>query len=158
MSASKLQLARYLGELTVYLRNFGAILPEPEIDPYDSGEIGFDFEATLPGPDEPKPALIAVGEIWSPVGHESYERAEYRYELIEHPLNRRRAFHMHDTDEFRSRAGVLVHEHCEEILGHPTCAHYFGLPVGSGYDALNALLSLWGQPGPMGCSRLRCMG
>lgn len=158
MSSSAPQLSRYVGGLTVYLRNFGAAVPEPELQPYDSGDIGFELEATLPGSNIPRPALVLAGEIWQPAGRRLYERVEYRYDLIEYPVNRRRAFHMHDPEAFRRHAGVLVHEHCEESLGDPACDHYFGLPFQTGYDALNALLSAWGQPGPLGCSRLRCMG
>jgi hypothetical protein len=55
----------------------------------------------------------------------------------------------------RSR-GVLVHEHCDEILGAPTCSHYYGLPV-TAYEAIDRFLSTWSQPGPLGCAQLRCM-
>ena len=36
------------------------------------------------------------------------------------------------------------------LLGKPTCDHYLGLPVYSGYEGLNALLAAWSDPGPLG--------
>ena len=157
MTTSLDQLRRYVGGLTVYLRNFGATVPEPTLDRYQTGEVGFEFVAVLPGPDQPQPAVVQVGEIWEPVG-DGFERAEYLYDLIEHPLDRRRGLHAHDTDVFARRFGVLVHEHCQESLGRPACDHYHGIPVRNGYEALGRLLGAWGQPGPLGCSALRCIG
>ena len=156
MTTSLDQLRRYVGGLTVYLRNFGATVPEPTLDRYATGEVGFEFVAVLPGPDQPRSAIVRVGEIWEPIG-DGFERAEYLYDLIEHPLDRRRGLHAHDTDVFARRFGVLVHEHCEESLGRPACDHYHGIPVGNGYEALGRLLNAWGQPGPLGCSALRCL-
>lgn len=157
MSASLDQLRHYLGGLTAYLRNVGATVPEPMLDRYDSGEVGFELVASLPGPASPRPAEVKLGEIWSPSG-DRFDRTEYLYDLVEYPRLRRRAFHSHDTEEFAHRFGVLVHEHCEETLGRPVCDHYFGLPVATGYEALERLLAIWGQPDPLGCSRLRCIG
>lgn len=150
------QLRRYLGALTVYLRNIGATVPEPTLDRYESGEVGFEFAAVLPGSDQPQPAIVRVGEIWEPSG-DGYERAEYLYDLIEHPLDRRRGFHSHDTAVFARRFSVLVHEHCEEALGRPACDHYHGTPIANGYEALGRLLSTWGQPELLGCRALRCI-
>jgi hypothetical protein len=157
VSATLDQLRRYLGGLTVYLRNVGATVPEPTLDRYHSGEVGFELVAALPGPDIPAPATIELDEIWTPAG-ERYERTEYAYDLIEHPFDRRRAFHAHDTATFAARFGVLVHEHCEETLGRPTCGHYYGFPVTDGYEALDRLLAIWSLPSPLGCSGLRCIG
>jgi hypothetical protein len=151
------RLRRYLGGLTVYLRNYGASLPEPALDRYLQGGVGFEFEALLPGSDRPRPATVHAGEIWEPVD-EGYVRAEYVYELIDYPLDRRRALHSHDTDIFARRFGVLVHEHCEEVLGQPTCGHYHGIPVENGYEALDRLLVTWARPEPLGCTSLRCIG
>jgi hypothetical protein len=150
------RLRRYLGGLTVYLRNYGASLPEPTLDRYRSGEVGFELEATLPGSGQPRPATVRAGEIWEPVD-DGFVRAEYLYELIEYPLDRRRALHAHDTAVFARRFGVLVHEHCEETLGRPACDHYHGIPIENGYDALDRLLVTWARPEPLGCASLRCM-
>jgi hypothetical protein len=157
VSATLDQLRRYLGGLTVYLRNFGATVPEPALDRYESGGVGFEFTAALPGSDQPRPAVVRVGEIWEPSG-DGYGRAEYLYDLIDYPMDRRRGFHSHDTAVFIRRFGVLVHEHCEEALGRPTCDHFYGIPIENGYEALDRLLSTWGQPGPLGCAALRCIG
>ncbi len=156
MTTSLDRLRRYVGGLTVYLRDFGAVLPEPALDRFTSGEVGFELAAVLPGSDQPRPAIVRVGEIWAPVD-QGFERVEYLYDLIEYPLNRRRALHAHNADVFARRFGVLVHEHCEEALGQPACAHYHGIPVENGYEALGRLLSGWGQPGPLGCAALRCL-
>lgn len=156
MTTSLDQLRRYLGGLTVYLRNFGAIVPEPTLDRYPTGEVGFELAADLPGSDRPRPARVRVGEIWGPRG-DGYDRVEYLYDLIDYPMDRRRAFHSHDTAVFARRFGVLVHEHCEEGLGRPTCRHYHGVPVANGYEALERLLSTWGQEGSLGCADLRCV-
>jgi hypothetical protein len=142
--------------LAVYLRNLGAEVTEPVLDRYGGGEMGFAITAQLPGSNDSRPALITAQEIWQPTGPGRFERAEYGYDLIDYPANRRRAFHMHDIPEYLARLGVTAHEHCEEVLGKPTCDHYLGLPVFTGYDGLNALLACWSDPGPLGCSGLRC--
>ena len=156
MSESLAQVASYVGALAVYLRNLGAEVPEPVLDRYDSGEIGFELTAELPGSFDPKPAVVTAQEIWRSAGDGRYERAEYAYDLIDYPANRRRAFHMHDVPEYLGRLGVTAPEHGEEVLGKPTCDHYLGLPVYTGYDGLNALLACWSDPGPFGCAGLRC--
>ena len=68
MSQSLAQIASYLGGLAGYLRNLGAEVPEPVLDRYDSGEIGFAITAQLPGSNDPKPALITAQEVWQPAG------------------------------------------------------------------------------------------
>ena len=151
------RLRRYVGGLTVYLRNYGASLPEPTLDRYVSDDVGFELEALLPGSDRPRPATIRAGEIWERSA-DGFVRAEYLYELIDYPLDRRRAFHSHDTAVFARRFGVLVHEHCEEVLGRPTCDHYHGIPIANGYEALDRLLLTWAWPGPLDCASLRCIG
>jgi hypothetical protein len=156
VSESLAQVASYLGGLAVYLRNLGAEVPEPSLERYETGEIGFAITAVLPGSNEPKPAVITAQEIWHAAAAGQYELAEYAYDLIDYPANRRRAFHMHDVAAYLTRLGVTAHEHCEEVLGKPACDHYLGLPVYGGYEGLNALLSAWSDPGPLGCARLRC--
>ena len=157
MSQALSQVASYLGGLAAYLRNMGGEVPEPLLDRYDTGEIGFEVSGQMSGTGEPKPAIITATEVWQAVGADRYERAEYAYDLVDFPCNRRRAFHMHDVPTYLTRLGVTAHEHCEEVLGEPTCDHYLGLPIYSGYEALNALLTCWSDPGPLGCARLRCV-
>ena len=90
-----------------------------------------------------------MAELWVPESDGGFRRAEYAYDFLEHPLNRRRSFHGHDPDHFGREFGVLVHEHCEEVLGAPECSHYYGLPV-DGYEAIRRFSILWGQPGSLG--------
>ena len=97
-----------------------------------------------------------MAELWELDGPEDYRRREYVYDLVEHPLARRRAFHGHDPEHFARSFSVLVHEHCEEVLGQPACDHYYGLPVDA-YEAIRRFASMWGQREPLGCADLRCM-
>ena len=149
-------LRLYLGTLAATLWNYGAAFPTPALDRYDTGEYGFNVTAELPGPQRPRPAEISLAEIWSPADGGRLVRVEYAYDFIEHPLNRRRAFHGHDPARFAAAFHVLVHEHCEERLGQPVCDHYYGPPV-DGYEAIRRFTSLWGQPAPLGCADLRCI-
>ena len=151
------ELQAYLGDLSAILWNFGAEFPCPTLDPYDDGSHGFVISALLPGSATPKPALIKLMETWEPSREGQYALAEYDYDFIEHPLDRRRAYHRHDAEDFLREFGVAVHEHCEEVLGRPARDHYMGLPV-DGYEAIRRFTILWGQPGPLGCSTLRCIG
>ena len=151
------ELQAYLGDLTAILWNFGAELPRPTLDPYDDGSCGFVISAILPGITTPRPAVIRLIETWEPSRRDHYTLSEYDYDFIEHPLNRRLACHRHDAQGFLREFGVAVHEHCEEVLARPACDHYMGLPI-DGYDAIRRFTRLWGQPGPIGCSQLRCIG
>ena len=85
-----------------------------------------------------------------------YERVGYAYELIDHPRDRRRAFHQHDVGRWLRELGVTVHQHCEEKVGRPACAHYLGLPIDDGFEGLDRLLEAWTSPGDLGCDGLRC--
>lgn len=150
-------LQLHLGRLATILWNYGATFPVPTLDAYeDTGNVGFELVAELPGLAPPKPAIIKMSEIWESAGAPDFRRREYAYDFVEHPLGRRRAFHSHHAEHFAREFDVLVHEHCEEVLGQPKCDHYFGLPV-DGYEAIRRFTSLWGQPVPLGCADLRCM-
>jgi hypothetical protein len=154
--ATRRELQQYLGSLSAILWNYGATLPVPTLDRYDTGGLGFSFMAKMPGPDVPQPAQISMSEVWEPVRRGDFRLRSYAYDFIDHPLNRRRAFHRHDAEHFAREFGVLVHEHCEEQLGAPLCGHYYGLPI-DGFQAIGAFTRLWGQPLPLGCDRLACM-
>jgi hypothetical protein len=144
--ATALELRTYLGRLSTTLMNYGATFPVPTLDSYESGEIGFSFEAFLPGFDHPTPAVIKLVEVWEPEpGGIDFQRVEYEYDFIDYPLNRRRAFHRHDVGHFLHEFGVTVHEHCEDPLGEPLCDHFYGLPIG-GDEAIRSFTILWGQP------------
>ncbi len=157
MTRTQHQLRQYLGSLGAILRNYGAIFPVPMLERYETGGLGFSFQALLPGPQAPRPPTMKLAEIWQPAGAKQFRRREYAFDFIDYPLNRRRAFHGHDPDYFAREFGVLVHEHCEERLGAPACTHYYGLPV-DGYEAIEEFARLWAQPsGALDCASLRCM-
>jgi hypothetical protein len=40
-----------------------------------------------------------------------------------------------NPDYFAREFAVVVHEHCEERLGEPTCRHHYGLPIDA-YEAI----------------------
>ncbi|MBF6604373.1 MAG: hypothetical protein IVW53_02150 [Chloroflexi bacterium] len=152
------ELRNHLGRLAAILWNYGASFPVPTLDRYeDTSNLGFTFAADLAGSDVPGPAIIRLSEIWVPgPSPDAFTREEYEYEFVERPRNRRRAFHSTDVDFYARAYGVLVHEHCEEILGAPACDHYYGLPV-TAYEAIDRFTSTWSQAGPLGCATLRCM-
>lgn len=156
--ATPTELQNHLGRLAVILWNYGASFSAPTLNLYeDTGNLGFTFTADLAGSGSPGPAIIKLSEIWVPGGRpDDFTRYEYEYDFVEHPLNRRRAFHLSQPDFYAREFGVLVHEHCEEIIGAPACDHYYGLPV-TAYEAIDRFTSMWGQRGPLGCASLRCM-
>ncbi|MDA8238054.1 MAG: hypothetical protein M0T75_09270 [Chloroflexi bacterium] len=155
--ATLVELRQYLGTLATILWNYGATFPVPTLDNYETGEVGFEFAAALPGAVSPEPAEIKLVEIWVPARHGDFHPGGYLYDFVEHPLNRRMAFHRHDEAYFVREFGVVVHEHCEERLKQPKCNHCFGLPVNA-YEAIRRFVSLWGQPAALGCAGLRCIG
>jgi hypothetical protein len=150
------EVREYLGTLSTTLWDYGATFPVPSLYEYGAIEMGFALVAKLPGETSPKPAEIKLAEIWASLASGGLRRIEYEYDFIEYPLARRRAFHRHHPDWFAREFGVLVHEHCEEELGAPACAHYFGFPM-DGFEAIRQFTALWGQDSPLGCAGLRCM-
>jgi hypothetical protein len=149
-------LPRHASTLATILWNHGADVSGPFLDRYQGTSVVVSVTAHLPGPTFPAPTEVVLHEVWEPVTDSGYRRVEYAYDLIDHPLGRRRAFHAHDVPHFIAEFDVLTHEHCEERLGAPACEHYFGLPVDA-YDAVRRFTTIWGQPGPLGCDDLRCM-
>lgn len=157
MRAARAQLRSYVSGLATYLVRVGCELPrQPTLDVYGDGALGFDIEATLPGAGSPTYADIRLSETWRP-GGTAFDRDEYEYELVDHERSRRRAFHRHDSEAFLRRTDSVIHEHCEELLGRPTCDHYVGLPIRDGYDAIERLLIAWTEPGKLGCADLDCL-
>ena len=155
--ATLVEVQDHLCTLAAILWNLGATFPSPTLDQYqDTGNVGFELTAELPGADSPRPGVIKLSEIWAATTRGQFSRLEYAYDFLEHPLRRRRAFHSHDSAAFAGAFRVLVHEHCEETLGAPLCDHYFGLPVDA-YEAIRRFTILWRQPGPIGCAELQCM-
>jgi hypothetical protein len=64
---------------------------------------------------------------------------------------------VHDRALARARLRTHVHEHCEEVLGDPSCAHYLGRELPDGYAAIDLLMAAWLEPGPLGCGSLTCL-
>jgi hypothetical protein len=152
------ELQLHVGRLATILWNYGASFPEPTLDRYsDTGNVGFRFNAELPGDTLPGPATIRMAEVWDLSGPGEYRRFGYTYDFLEYPMDRRRAFHGHDPEHFAREFSVLVHEHCEEVLGVPACDHYYGLPVDAD-EAIRRFTSIWGQRASLGCDALRCLG
>lgn len=128
---------------------------EPSLAQADDGALSFDIGASLPDAGLPQPAVLSISERWAVVGAE-YERVEYGYDLVDHPGHRRRAYHRHDEQHFLAAYEVAVHEHCEEVLGAPTCDHYAGEPVLDGYRGIDLLVRAWTDDA-LGCNELRCL-
>ena len=156
MRANRSQLKRYVSDLAVKLWSLGAELEgEPELVEDSAGNLGFSIAARMPDSGTPQHALLSVDEIWTPRGA-GWERSEYAYDLIDYARDRRRAYHLHDAERFASAYDVLVHEHCEAILGAPDCSHYYGEPVTDGYSGVDLLLLAWTDDS-LDCSALRCL-
>lgn len=156
MRATRAHLRRYVNDVATKLWSLGADLDgEPEALQDASGALRITVRARLPDAGIPRQALIRIDETWRRHGSE-WERDEYAYELVDHPRRRRRAFHRHDAAHFAATHDVLVHEHCEEALGSPTCGHYAGDPVIDAYVGVDLLLLAWTDDA-LDCDELRCL-
>lgn len=157
MSLDLAGLGRYLVGLTTYVERWGVNLAQlPSLDRDPNDVIGFAIEGKLPASGSGSGAEMILRERWSP-GASGWERTGYAYELIDHELASRRAFHQHDSEAFIRRFRVVVHEHCEELLGSPGCLHYAGFPIVDGYDGARRLLAIWVDPGGISCDGLTCL-
>lgn len=123
----------------------------------DDGVLAFAIEGACPEVSASGPAVASLREIWTPIGVRVWQRAEYAYDLIDHPAHRRRAWHMHAVDQARSVLGSAAHEHCEEGLGLPACDHYRGYELSSVHEGIALIDAAWSEPGPLGCSTLACL-
>jgi hypothetical protein len=151
-------LGEYVSGLAKATYSRGFELPSSPIIEVDrTGFLAFSITGTIPDPAAAEAAEISLDEIWRPLPGQRWERREYTYDLIDRPRRRRRAFHLHDRDLAEATFGVPVHEHCEETLGEPTCAHYLGRAMPDGYLALEFLMAAWVEPGALGCEGLRCL-
>jgi hypothetical protein len=102
---------------------------------------------------------MVLQERWRAVGGDRWELAEYGYELRDHELDYRRAFHRHDVDHFVRGCGVATHEHCEATMGRPACSHYMAIPPCLGaLDGFDRLYGVWLAGTKPDCSQLRCLG
>lgn len=151
-----IDLQRHADTLSTILWNHGADVCGPFLDRYGGASIVVTVSADLPGTTSSAPTELVIQEVWAAVADERYQRVEYLYDLIDHPRQRRRAFHAHDVPHFIAEFDAVTHEHCEETLGAPACDHYYGLPVDA-YDAVRRLTLTWERQGSLGCDDLRCM-
>ena len=161
MRLTSVRLEEDLTSLAELAERYGIALDLPangplaiEIEP--DGSHRFNLVGFLPDGRQPPKAVIRVAERWRPVSGGVYERSAYRYELIDHERDLRRAFHMHHAQEFERRFGVVVHEHCESPIGHAQCAHHFGPPVRDGFRAIEILMAAWVSD-PPDCAALPCL-
>ena len=138
----------------LWSRGFEIDGPIAEFD--DSGYIVFSVAGRV-GDASAGEVTIKLDEAWRPMPDRHWERDEYTYDLVDEPMARRRAFHLHDRALAEAELRAHAHEHCEEVLGEPTCRHYLGREIPDGYVAIDLLTAAWLEPGPLGCSDLTCL-
>jgi hypothetical protein len=129
--------------------------PIAEFD--ESGIVVFSVTGAIGDRGAGDRAEIILEEVWRPLAEHRWERRENTYDLVDRPRRRRRAFHLHDRDLAEAVWGATVHEHCEEVLGQPTCGHYLGRELPDGYLAIELLMAAWVEPGHLDCSSLICL-
>lgn len=157
------EISRYLSSAAVLLERYGVTLRLPghsnelELLEDPSGRLSFEILGNLPSEADPGRSEIAVREEFTPLGSGRYERSRYEYEIIDRERDHRRAFHLHHPAWFERTLLVVVHEHCEQPVGHVVCPHYEGSPIRDAYAGIIALIRVWTGPAP-DCSELRCLG
>jgi hypothetical protein len=156
--ADPVAINRYIVAALADLESRGFEVPtliEAQID--DEGVLSFSIQGHCPEESVARPALAVLREVWMPVGERVWRRSEYAYDLIDHPADRRRAWHMHAVDQARSVLGAAAHEHCEERLGRPACEHYRGYELSNIHVGIALIDAAWTEPGPLGCETLVCL-
>lgn len=162
--ASTDDLATYLADLVERLDRFAVMLLPTrsgdaiELGQEDDGSLVIDLEARLPVARRSPEVAFDLFERWAPAGGDSFERTAYRFELRNHDIGYRRAYHRHHVDSFVRAFDVATHEHCEAPIGFSTCSHYHGPPVVDAFDAFDRLYDLWLMDAAPDCSALRCLG
>lgn len=150
-------LNEYIVSLAKSLHTRGFELAEGPVAEVDrDGLVAFSITAFISDLDLAT-AEIDLDEIWRPLPDGRLRRLEYAYDLIDRPRRRRRAFHLHDRDLAEASLGTAVHEHCEEILGQPDCAHHVGRELPDAHVAIDLLVAAWIEPAELGCSSLICL-
>ena len=154
------QLEDYLADVAELAERYGVVLDLPDgaalsLETEPLGSVLFTLRGLLPDGRQPPRSVVEIAERWTPRGDE-YERTAYRYELIDHERNHRRAFHRHDDAYFERTFGVVVHEHCESPIGQVRCPYFFGPPVRDGFRAVELLMATWVSDGP-DCDALPCL-
>ncbi len=164
MIASADALLRYLADLVEQIERLAVtVLPPNDADEIalgreNDGSLVIDLACRPPLPPRSADVEIALFERWRPSGRDQFERVDYAYEIRHHELGYRRAFHRHDAEHFLRAFDVATHEHCEAVLGYPTCAHYFGEPVVDASDGFRRVYELWLTDAKPDCSALSCLG
>ena len=160
MRLSERDLEEYVLDIAGLAERYGIVLEpggngETRIELGPAEERFFTMRGSMPNGRHPPPSVVEISERWASEGHE-YERTAYRYELIDHERDYRRAFHRHDDRYFERAFGVLVHEHCESPIGRVGCPHFFGPPVRDGFRAVELLMAVWvGEA--LDCDALPCL-
>ena len=137
----------------LWTRGFEIDGPVAQFD--DSGYVVFSIAGRAS--EQSGEVTIKLDETWRPMPERRWERDEYTYDLVDEPLTRRRAFHLHDRALAQAELRAHAHEHCEEVLGRPECAHYLGREIPDGYIGIDLLMTAWLEPGRLGCSSLVCL-
>ena len=155
-------LDEHVAAIAQLLERYGVALDlgavgELVVDQTPGGSAFFELRGFLPDGRQPARSVIEVREVWRRRSADALERWEYEYELLDHERGFRRAFHLHDRDEFIRRHQVVVHEHCEYPIGVAPCAHFEGGPVRDAFEGVERLLAAWTDPTVPDCMRLRCL-
>jgi len=155
-------LEDYLGSTALLLERYGVVLdlgPDDalSLDESPQGSLSFALRAFLPDGHQPALGIVEVREIWRHIEGDTYERADYAYELLDRERDSRRAFHLHDADVFVRRFQVVVHEHCEHPIGHAPCAHVQGGPVRDAFEGVMRLVDAWIDPVDRLCDGRLCL-
>jgi hypothetical protein len=141
---------------SLYTRGF-ELAADPTVEVDDRGHLAFSVVGFIPDPVAADASEISLAETWHVMPDQRWRRQEYAYDLIDRPRGRRRAFHLHDRAKVEAMRGTAVHEHCDEVLGRPTCSHYLGRDLPDGHVAIALLVAAWVKPGALGCASLDCL-
>ncbi len=156
-------LLRYLADVVDHAERYAAtILPPNDADAIAWRLLGktlaMDLEMRLPVDPRSRSVDLTLRERWRATGRDRWELSEYGHELRHHELDYRRALHRHDEGYFIRTFGVVTHEHCETLLGRPTCGHYAGDPVPEAITGFLRLYDIWLTGSLPDCEELRCLG
>lgn len=114
--------------------------------------------ADLPGSGTPRSSELRFTERWTRAYlDQPWQLSQYAYELLDYERDTRVALHLHDAAWFIDTYRVVVHEHCERPIGHPTCRHYAGIPVSDSIDAVDRMLEIWTRDPPPDCGASVCL-
>jgi hypothetical protein len=152
----------YLSLVAELLERYGVVLDlEPGaplvLEESPTGALSFVLRGYLPDGRVPPLSVVEVRELWRRSGSGQVERWGYAYELIDHERRVRRAFHMHDRDDFVRRFQVAVHEHCEAPVGAVRCPHIMGPPVRDAFRGVELLLQSWIDPVTPDFAAMTCL-